>query len=239
MDKETKVCVGCGEVITRRDEDNDYRWNKRLYCKRGCSQTKIRDGGDKIFAMYSLGASTKEIALAEGITTHTVCEKLREHGIDFSYNPEESIRTRLMANREITETNCWEWTGLINKGGYGITHFDGGGRLAHRVSYMIYVGEIPDGLDVCHSCDNRKCINPEHLFAGTRLENMQDAVSKGRQARGNKLPQTKLTEDAVVEMRTMRESGAKYIDLADKFGVSFSAIAAVITKRTWGWLNAE
>jgi hypothetical protein len=75
---------------------------------------------------------------------------------------------------------CWQWLGPYLNSGYGYIWHSGKTKPIHRASWEIHYGEIPDGLDICHKCDNRKCANPEHLFIGTRSDNLRDSVRKGR-----------------------------------------------------------
>lgn len=76
--------------------------------------------------------------------------------------------------------SCWIWTGGSRGNGYGAFKLNGKVVDAHRVSYMIHKGDIPDHKLICHTCDNRSCVNPDHLFIGTHSDNMQDCKSKGR-----------------------------------------------------------
>ena len=133
-------------------------------------------------------------------------------------------------------SGCWLWIGTQLKSGYGNFRNEYGmAEGAHRVSYRFFVGEIPDGMDVCHKCDVRPCINPGHLFAGTRLENVQDAMNKGRTARGDRLnmPQAKLTTAAVLAIRVSSESGNA---LASRYNVTRKYIYEIRGRKRWAYL---
>lgn len=130
---------------------------------------------------------------------------------------------------------CWEWNAAIKNNGYGVI---GVGRrtegieTAHRLSYMFYVGAIPEGKEVCHTCDNRKCVNPKHLYVGTRVDNMQDCVKKNRtnKPKGEAHFRAILTEIDVLKIRASRKTNKH---LANEYGMSVSAIRSARKGYTW------
>ncbi len=124
-----------------------------------------------------------------------------------------------------------EFTGCVQANGYARATVQRKADYAHRHIYRLLRGPIAPGLDVCHRCDNRKCINPDHLFLGTRKENMADAVSKGRQAKGAMLPQTKVLEFIVDEIGRMARAGMLYKDVAKAFGISRHRVGQIAIKQ--------
>ncbi len=132
--------------------------------------------------------------------------------------------------------DCWIWKGSISSDGYGRIVINHKIYRTHRLIYEMTIGKIPDGLLVCHSCDNPLCCNPEHLFLGTYKENTQDMISKGRKylMNGELNNFSKLTEKEVIMIREIYSNG-KYFqrELGEMFGVSKSAIYNIIHKITW------
>jgi hypothetical protein len=132
--------------------------------------------------------------------------------------------------------SCWIWTGCRIESGYGRIKIDGRCILAHRASHEIFIGEIQNGFEVCHSCDVKFCVNPKHLFVGTRKDNMEDKVFKKKQWRpkGVLNPKAKLTEENIKEIRRLyipwQFSQQK---LADMFGVSQVQISHIILRKQW------
>ena len=142
-------------------------------------------------------------------------------------------------SRPDPETGCWIWQGNISPAGYGVTGVRSlRSKQAHRSAYEIVTGErVSSLLDICHRCDERRCVNPDHLFVGTRSDNMVDCREKGRLRtpfkKGQRASTSKLTEDQVREIRRATESNRK---LAKRMGISRRAIQFVKTGRTWSWV---
>lgn len=125
----------------------------------------------------------------------------------------------LLGMTHLTEGGCMEFLGCVQGNGYSRATINRHTDYGHRHIYRLIKGDIAPGLDVRHTCDNRRCINPEHLILGTRLENMQDAVARGRQARGGRLPQTKLNAFIEAEIVALAKAGMKYEYVAALFGI--------------------
>ena len=131
--------------------------------------------------------------------------------------------------------SCWNWMSTKIWNGYGRLSFDGRPQLAHRVAWMFYVGDIPNGLCVLHRCDNRGCVNPSHLFLGTYADNVHDCMNKGRRVdnAGEKHGHAKLTEEQVKTIRARRSDGALGVDLAREFGVTKQTISKITNHHAW------
>ena len=126
----------------------------------------------------------------------------------------------------VNENGCWVWKNSTNQCGYGRKRHRGFTWLAHRLSWTIKNGDIPDGLNVCHKCDNPACINPDHLFLGTQHDNINDMVAKGRGRHGRKKNLTKTQRDTikVIYHRYPRSTEGLAKFLARWFGVPVNAI---------------
>lgn len=159
-----------------------------------------------------------------------------------------------------TPDGCWLWTGDLNEKGYGFFVPAHGTKVyAHRYSYELANGPLPDGLQACHYCDNPPCVRGDHLFAGTQKQNIRDAVRKGRmavgdqhgsrkaflsrpraavvkpsnsKARGGDHGMAKLTADDVREIRRL-SSTVTQSQIADRYGINRSAVSMIATRKRW------
>lgn len=143
-----------------------------------------------------------------------------------------------LSHVEITSNprQCWNWRGPFFAGrGYGQFKHRGSIVRAHRFSYELANGPLGEGLHVCHHCDNPKCVNPAHLFAGTAKENVADRVAKNRSAdqSGEKNNHARLAANDVREIRRLTGMGRTYKEVATAFGVARTTVSLIASRKTW------
>jgi hypothetical protein len=139
---------------------------------------------------------------------------------------------------------CWLWRGVLDEKRYGRLCVAGKMPRAHRLSYELNVGPIPDGLFVCHHCDNPSCVRPDHLFVGTVTDNNRDMGRKGRAkwtrhpelTRGEQNPHAKLTNAQVLAIRELVAAGRNQKLVAAEFGVSPMTVSHIHNRRRWSHL---
>lgn len=158
--------------------------------------------------------------------------------------PDKTLAERFWEKVDVRgEDECWEWKASKIKNGYGRIGVGGKLKLAHRVSWEMANGAIPDnnnyhGTCILHKCDNPSCVNPNHLFTGTQKDNINDAVNKGRaeriKSKGEANISAKLTYKNARQIREVYNMGvASYRVLAIMYGVTRSTIAKIVTNKTW------
>ncbi len=136
---------------------------------------------------------------------------------------------------------CWIWRGSVCalRGGYGQINIRGKVLKTHRVAYALEIAEVPDGLFVCHHCDNPICVRPSHLFVGTCADNVNDAWKKGRLPLPKDAPigeshhSAKLSSADVIDAREAHKKGSRNNDLAKKYGVTPTAMSNLLRGKTW------
>lgn len=151
-----------------------------------------------------------------------------------------SLKERFEQKYVRSENGCWEWTAGLNDMGYGKINLGrrgAGVERAHRVSYMLYKGEHPKNMDVCHSCDNRKCVNPDHLFLGTAKDNMQDAKRKGRLPRGHARPNATLPLQTLRKIREMASQGFTYREIGAAVGKGHGYVGNILRGKMWSHIE--
>lgn len=151
----------------------------------------------------------------------------------------ERLIDRVVRNTREATGGCVEWTKSTFRSGYGkTTVWQDGHRhtvYAHHLAYLLFVGEIPEGLWVLHACDNPRCIAPTHLWLGTHHDNMADMRHKGRsRKKGADNPQAKLTARKVRSIRKRYRMGKVTLQfLADHYGVSAATISNIVSRKLW------
>lgn len=150
----------------------------------------------------------------------------------------EKLKARLLARVKKTET-CWNWTGARmprskhGRGGYGAIGVGTRVVTTHRLAFELFFGPIPKGTMVLHRCDNRICVNPEHLYLGSAKRNTRDMLDRAREAWGERNGQAKLTEDDIRRIFALRRQRLTQRRIASQFGVTQSAISRILSRECW------
>jgi len=122
----------------------------------------------------------------------------------------------------------------VDKDGYGACRYVGEPTLkAHQLSFKELVGPIPEGLGVCHTCDNPPCVRPDHLFLGTQADNLADMRAKGRQVRGEQHGRRKLNESEVLNVRLLKQQHVPQRQIASIYNISETAVSNIINNKRW------
>lgn len=141
--------------------------------------------------------------------------------------PEIIVHPKFFGKFDIDANGCWNWIGYKNNMGYGVMKHQRKSYKSHRLSYILHVGEITNGLCVLHRCDNPLCVNPKHLFLGYQKDNADDKVSKGRQYKGERHHECKLTDEQVKEIRSYDYYRGLYVYLSEKYNVGRPTISEI------------
>jgi hypothetical protein len=142
----------------------------------------------------------------------------------------KSVAHRLLSNVTYTYSGCWEWSGSVDNHGYGQMCANGKHARTHVLSFVVHKSQPTGGLCVMHTCDNRRCLNPEHLTLGTRQRNLEDMRQKGRGLKGRMHSMAKLSDEAVLAIRASERTNK---DLARTYDVDPSVISRVRNLEAW------
>lgn len=152
---------------------------------------------------------------------------------------EKDPEARFWMNVKSSKDGCWEYCSHLPHNKHRAVVVKGRKIAAHRYSYELHAGPIPEGLCVCHKCDNPACIRPDHLFLGTQTDNMRDCVDKKRHSYGIASGKARLDESSIAGIVPLRKQGLSEYEVAARLGVSRSAIASVCQGRSWKHLDSE
>lgn len=167
---------------------------------------------------------------------HGLCAKhlhrLKKHGSTELKTIEERFHDSYIPE---PMSGCWLWTGTSNTQGYGTFYANGRLHIAHRFSWELHNGPIPEGMLACHHCDTPPCVNPDHLFVGTHKDNAQDSLKKGRHSRanGDHWNRSSITWDDIPKIKELKEQGLTYEEIGKQYGVGPTCIYDICKNRSW------
>lgn len=220
-----------------------------IYCKSLCNKHYKRQKkyGNPLFSLTSTSDNPRKCSIDDCDKNYYANSFCQTHNLRFyrTGNPlgyktlrgkgnseEEKFWSKIktIANPE----KCWEWQGCRNTKGYGLSTFKGKRAVAHRIAFYLHNGYWATN-DVCHSCDNPPCCNPNHLWEGTRKENMADMMAKGRGVGKKKKP--KLTPENILKIRELLNNNQRIMNIARLFNVSCATIYDIKKERKWKWVK--
>jgi DNA-binding XRE family transcriptional regulator len=199
-------------VVVEADKGGGHR---RWLCRCDCGQHRV------VWQMSLNRGSTKSCGCLKSEVVRSRWQEYREPAF---------------WGRVAKGSGCWEWSGSLDSGGYGVLGYEGQHWKAHRLAWRLTFGEIPKGIKVCHHCDNPKCCRPDHLFLGTQLHNVKDCVRKGRRFNfsGENNGRAKLTfEDAEKIRQLYAERLLSQEAIGRAFGVSQHAISMIVRNKRY------
>lgn len=206
MGKQKKNIIGetFGEWTVIGETNKTNRSGSYWLCKCDCGIERVVFNG----------------TLRTGKSKSCGCSRLKDKRRDKYFN----------SKYEIKDNGCWEWIGSRDRKGY--SRF-GIKTKAYRYSYEKFKGKIPQNMSICHSCDNKGCVNPNHLFLGTNEENQEDKVKKNRQAKEESHGRSKLTRENVIDIREKIIKGVGCRYLANQYHVTIGLIYHIRDRKIW------
>lgn len=234
-------CIRCGKEFKKYKKSGEA---PAKFCSNACRIVKENHGVSicescgKDFKWYRGPSQSIPRVCSHKCQGKLVKEWRSKHGFSWNDINDEKLLYQLKIGFdervEKTET-CWIWKGSKISRGYGSFHSDGNGKRisAHRLSWTIHNGKIPEGLVVRHKCNNPICVNPDHLAIGTFQDNSNDRIEAGNSGKGSKNCKASLDEEKVKEIKNLLNKGLSGSEIGRRFGVSRTSINAIKKERTW------